>query len=42
MVVVKVLTPTGLSKKEKDLFKELKKIEKSKKPGVQKDNPLYN
>ncbi len=42
LIVVKVLTPTGLSKKEKELFKELKKIEKSKKPDLQKDNPVYN
>ena len=42
LIVIKILTPTELSKKEKELFRELKKIETAKQAGSEKKNPLYN
>ena len=42
LIAIKILTPTELSKKEKELFRELKKIEKAKQAGSDKENPLFN
>jgi len=41
LVVVHVVTPRDLTKKEKELFKELRKLEQSGKSGTGRDNPLY-
>ena len=40
LIVINVKTPTKLSKKEKELFRELKKIETAKNAGSEKKNPL--
>ncbi len=42
LIVTNVMTPTKLSKKEKELFRELEKIESSKQAGSGKKNPLFN
>jgi len=42
LIIINVLTPVELSKKEKDLFRELRKIETAKKAGSQEKNPLFN
>ncbi len=42
LILITILTPVGLSKKEKDLFKELKKLELMKKAGSEKKHSLFN